>query len=396
MNALTKSRTLRKILLVTIPALLVTMVMVGAAVEAWVRWRWDPLKGTPGFFESDPVRHLRPSPGYTGWFAGVPVHINSLGFRDDREYELAKGPRTFRILVLGDSVTFGHGSVSEHTYPRLFEQKLNAWRPDIDWQVWNLGVPGYNTSQELAQLLQVGPLFQPDLVVVGFYENDLVDNERLPAQLPRNTVKSVALSILRRRLYSLELYRRVYLTLRWNLERKNSFHQRLEHLAVDDELLAQPAQVTDLAQQELTPIERLTDEQVRGFDCYYGMKPNPKVLEDMQRDAEFPIWLDAVRRLQALNESDQYRVMFFLNYIPPVCPDHDRFYDGGSVAINDFFVRTLSQGAPTVSTYDELRHRLPSQMPNACCHALGNTNAVKAEVLFNFVRDRIEPALPAR
>ena len=31
----------------------------------------------------------------------------------------------------------------------IVEQKLKAWRPDVDWQVWNLAVPGYNTSQEL-------------------------------------------------------------------------------------------------------------------------------------------------------------------------------------------------------------------------------------------------------
>ena len=31
-------------------------------------------------------------------------------------------------------------------------------------------MPGYNTSQELAHLLEVGPRFQPDLVVVGFFE----------------------------------------------------------------------------------------------------------------------------------------------------------------------------------------------------------------------------------
>jgi hypothetical protein len=390
------SRPLRKIVLVTIPALLVTTLAAGVLIEAWVRWRWDPLKGTPGFFESDPVRRLRLAPGYTGWFAGVPVRINQLGFRDDREYALAKGPRTFRILVLGDSVTFGHGSVGEHTYPFLFEQRLKAWRPDIDWQVWNLGVPGYNTSQELAELLQVGPSYQPDLVVVGFYENDLVENEELPAQIPRNTITSVVQSLLRRHLYSLELYRRVYLTLRWKLERNDAFHQRLDHLAVDDELLAQTGTVQDLAQQALTPAERLTDEEVRTFDCYYGEKPNPQLIDAMQRERGFGPWLAAIRRFQSLNASSVYRVLFFLNYIPPVCPDHDMVYDGGSAAINAFFLRIMSEGAPAVSTYDELRHRRPSQMPNACCHAIGNTNAVKADVLFTFVRDRIERALPPR
>ena len=152
--------------------------MVAAAVEVWVRATWDPRKGRPGFFLSDPVRGQRLAPNYDGWFAGVPVHINSLGCATRASTQLAKGPNTFRILVLGDSVTFGHGSVYEHTYPFLLEQRLKAWRPDVDWQVWNAAVPGYNTSQELAHLLEVGDRFQPDLVIVGFFDNDLIDNRR--------------------------------------------------------------------------------------------------------------------------------------------------------------------------------------------------------------------------
>jgi hypothetical protein len=64
--------------------------------------------------------------------------------------------------------------------------------------------------------------------------------------------------------------------------------------------------------------------------------------------------------------------------------------------MNDFFLKIFAEGTPAVSTYDELRHRRPTQMPNACCHAIGNTNLVKAEVLFDFVRDRLLPGLPAR
>jgi hypothetical protein len=387
---------IRKLITITLPALAVTLLVLGVGVEAWVRWRWDPLKGSPGFFESDPIRRQRLAPNYTGWFAGVPVHINSLGFRDDREYAIAKGPATFRILVLGDSVTFGHGSVGEHTYPFLFEQKLKAWRPDVDWQVWNLAVPGYNTSQELAHLLQVGPIYRPDLVIVGFYENDLVDNYDIPPDVQSNTVASVVKSLMQRHLYSLEWYRRVYLTLRWRIQRSDAYHQRLDHLAVEDELLAPARQASDLPEQTLTSIDRLSDEQVRSFACTYGQRPNPAVIGDMQRDPGFAPWLRAVRRLLALNTSGQYRLIFFLNLTPPVCPDGNMFYDGGSAAINDFFVRTFSDGAPTVSTYDELRHRRPSQMPNACCHAIGNTNLVKAEVLFDFVRDRVPPLQPAQ
>jgi hypothetical protein len=50
---------------------------------------------------------------------------------------------------------------------------LRKWRSQTDWQTWNAAVPGYNTSHELAQLREVGPIFKPDLVIVGFFENDL-------------------------------------------------------------------------------------------------------------------------------------------------------------------------------------------------------------------------------
>ena len=154
----------RKLLTITVPALVVALLVVTAGIEAWVRVTWDPHKGRPGFFLSDAMRGQRLAAGYDGWFAGVPVHINRLELRDTREYDLAKKPNTFRILVVGDSVTFGHGSV--HAYPELLEARLKTWRPEVDWQVWNAGVPGYNTSQELAHLLEVGGAFQPDLVIV--------------------------------------------------------------------------------------------------------------------------------------------------------------------------------------------------------------------------------------
>jgi hypothetical protein len=386
-----KASPIRRLFTITLPILILTALVTGVGVEAWVRWRWDPLKGSPGFFQSDAMRLQRLAPNYTGWFAGVPVHINSLGFRDDREYPLEKRPSTFRILVLGDSVTFGHGSVAEHTYPFLLEQKLKAWRPDVDWQVWNLAVPGYNTSQELAHLLEVGPSYKPDLVIIGFFDNDLIDDYDVkPASRTEIAVADVK-SLLRRYWYSVELYRRVYLTLVWKLAGNDEYHKRVEHLGVEDELLANVRTVNDLKEQQLTPIDRFTDEQVHAFPCVGGQKPNRAVIDDMQREPGFAPWLRSVRRLQDLHRSGTYSLVFFLNLIPPVCPDGDRYYDGGSVAINDFFVKTFSDGVPTVSTYDELRHRRPSQMPNACCHAIGNTNLVKAEVLFGFLRDRVLP-----
>src|SRR5262249_18451953 len=153
------------------------------------------------------------------------------GLRDSREYDLKKAPGTFRILVLGDSVTFGHGSVYDHTYPLLVEQRLRAWRPDVDWQVWKAAVPGDNPTQEPGHLLDVGPRFQPDLVIVGFYENDLVDNYEIIAPGMVRRAVAVARSFASRHLYSLSLYERAYLQLAWKLSASDAYRRRLAQLA---------------------------------------------------------------------------------------------------------------------------------------------------------------------
>ena len=386
-------RTPGKIAFITLPAFAAAALALVVAVEAWARLSWDPHRGTPGFFLTDAIRGQRLAANYTGWFAGVPVHINSLELRDPREYPLPKRSNTVRILVLGDSVTFGHGSVYETTYPYLLEQRLKRWRPDVDWQVWNAAVPGYNTSQEFAHLLEVGDRFHPDLVVVGFFENDLIDNHPVRRPGHVHSIAARVLSAARRHLYSLELYKKMYLTARWRLSGSNEYRRRLEHIGSEEALLATASDASVLSQQRLTPFDRMTDEQVRQVNCIYGMTPNPAVLAAVQRDADFPAWLETVRAFQQLNREGRYRIVFFVNDVPPICPDGDVFYDGGSKALDAFYLRVLGDGTPAISSYDEFLHVRPSQMPNATAHPIGNANAVKADVLFAFLRDRVLPSL---
>ena len=94
-----------------------------------------------------------------------------------------------------------------------------------------------------------------------------------------------------------------------------------------------------------------------------------------------------------MNAAGTYRVVFFLNDTPPVCPDGDVFYDGGSKSIDRLYLRVMSEGTPAVSTYDAYLHVRPSQMPNASGHSIGNANVVKAEVLFDFLRGQVGPLL---
>jgi lysophospholipase L1-like esterase len=70
----------------------------------------------------------------------------------------------------------------EEIWAQQLERLLNEREAPRQFQVINAGVAGYNTRQELIYLLHEGYDWDPDLVIVGFYWNDLVGNESpLPA-----------------------------------------------------------------------------------------------------------------------------------------------------------------------------------------------------------------------
>lgn len=104
--------------------------------------------------------------------------INSLGFRDE-EFPEEKPEGVFRILMLGDSMTFGPAMNLGQTYPKVLEELLNeSAEAGLRFQVINAGVSGYNTYQELATWCNVGVALDPDLVIVGFCVNDVDDPRR--------------------------------------------------------------------------------------------------------------------------------------------------------------------------------------------------------------------------
>ena len=213
-----------------------------------------------------------------------------------------------------------------------------------------------------------------------------------PRRLRREATSRV-LSWVQRHVYSFEFYKRLGLQIAWRLSGQDAFRRRLEHLGTESQLLENLARVQDLKEQALGPYERLTDEQVRAFTCPYGETPEPTLIADVQKQPGWPQWLHAVRRLQQFNREGAYRVMFFMNIVPPVCPEGDAFYEGGARVFNDFLMGIVGDGAPAVSTLDGFLHRRPSQMPAARAHAIGNSNMTKAEVLFDYLRESVLPPL---
>lgn len=102
---------------------------------------------------------------------GADVRINSRGLRD-KEYTLAKPAGAYRIMMLGDSTTFGWGVPIDATVAKILERRLNAANAGASFEVLNAGVGNYNTVQEVTAYIQAGRAFHPDLVILEYFIND--------------------------------------------------------------------------------------------------------------------------------------------------------------------------------------------------------------------------------
>lgn len=108
-----------------------------------------------------------------GWRArtrdGRTVRINDAGFRG--QAPVAGAPRRGRVLLLGDSLTFGTGVEDGET----FAAQLAGLAPSLE--PLNLGVSGYGTDQELLLLEREGLPLAPRVVVLNVcVGNDVLDN----------------------------------------------------------------------------------------------------------------------------------------------------------------------------------------------------------------------------
>ena len=113
------------------------------------------------------------APNRSAFLMGVPVSINSEGLRD-REFSFEKPPDVYRVMMLGDSTTFGWGVRQEDTAAKFLERKLNGDLPPRynRVEVMNTGVGNYDTVQEVTYYETIGWKYHPDLVVLVFFIND--------------------------------------------------------------------------------------------------------------------------------------------------------------------------------------------------------------------------------
>jgi hypothetical protein len=106
----------------------------------------------------------------------VSFRINGQGMRADRDYPREKPPGVKRIVSLGDSFTVGYEVDVQDSFSSILERDLRA--RGIMVEVLNAGVSGYGTAEECLYLERDLLQYDPDLVLVSYFANDLVDNVR--------------------------------------------------------------------------------------------------------------------------------------------------------------------------------------------------------------------------
>jgi lysophospholipase L1-like esterase len=148
-------------------------------------------------FEGDPLLYWRLKPNLSNvvWDFTL-VSTNAQGLRHEGDIE-RKEPGTFRIVCLGDSVTFGYrvpviwaDKPNDYKrdwlpYPMLLERALRASNPGRKIEVIAYAVPGYTSYQGLLWLRRDIAWLEPDVVTACFGWNDVgwraqTDRELMP------------------------------------------------------------------------------------------------------------------------------------------------------------------------------------------------------------------------
>jgi hypothetical protein len=118
--------------------------------------------------------HLQPSrhpelryelkPSIDSYFKLVPFRTNSRGLRD-QEYPLEKPANTFRVAVLGSSMTLPSGVEIERAFHSLLEKRLTEESAFTRYEFINFAVGTYQPSQVVGMLELRALEYDPDLIL---------------------------------------------------------------------------------------------------------------------------------------------------------------------------------------------------------------------------------------
>lgn len=94
------------------------------------------------------------------------IRTNSVGMRNDQEFSETPTPGKPRLMIVGDSYSFGFGVSNQETYAYELARLMPGW------EVMNLAVSATGTDQHYLMYEKMGQKYHPDIVILGFYVLD--------------------------------------------------------------------------------------------------------------------------------------------------------------------------------------------------------------------------------
>lgn len=165
----------------------------------------------------------------------VTIMTNAQGFRYRTLAE--KRADEIRILVLGDSITFGDYVSQEETYPAVIEKFLRKSEKGKKISVINAGVGAIDFQNEFAILMEEGLAVKPDIVLVGLYLNDAYESPVLKVlRLPRFLSRSHFLRFLFAKIDKLQKFYAVH---QWEQQSKDEVKKEREQFRKNNPIVDQ-------------------------------------------------------------------------------------------------------------------------------------------------------------
>ncbi len=110
-----------------------------------------------------------------GWapsreFRSPKVNTNSAGLRGLRVVPTTKPAGETRIVITGDSFSWGEDVADDEVYSEVLDNAL------AQTSVVNIAVHGYGTDQQFLRLKKIGFDYDPDLVILAYYKSNAARN----------------------------------------------------------------------------------------------------------------------------------------------------------------------------------------------------------------------------
>lgn len=137
------------------------------------------------YYELKPNLKFKSNLSYLGreFNYSIEYDTNSDGFNQLTEFPLVKTNNSYRIITIGDSFTFGESVNTKDNFPSQLQTLLNKeCKNNMRYEIFNLGVFGYDIQYSLERLRLRGIKYDPDLVIWTLIEDDFnrMHEELLP------------------------------------------------------------------------------------------------------------------------------------------------------------------------------------------------------------------------